>query len=393
MKSICFVLHTDLFTPWPIARAMKEIDLLKEHGYEIFSVCWIKDKPDLPKEEEIEGVKLHRIFMIPPKGKIGRLNAFRKIISDMSQKIIQIKPDAIVCHDLEILKAGVTAKKKLDVPLFFDAHENWPEMVALNSKTEARYFANLEKKLLAHVTHSYTYGDDLTEKYKKMGFPATTLYNSKSIADIPKVNEGEKNEIKQRLGIKKSDHVVGFSGSVSLKNGAQQILDAQYMLHKNFVFLIVGGSGRKEDIEGVKKHAKKHGVYDRVILTGRVPPKELLRYTSVMDVGSALFQPLSENEKARIPNKIFDYMAMNVPMIVASFPNMKKIVVDEAKCGAAVNPMNVKDITKAIIHFQNNPEDAREMGKNGRKKFEEIYCWDMQKKKLMDSHPLWRNEA
>lgn len=393
MKSVCFVLHTDLLDPWPVVRAMREIDVLKEHGYKIHAVCWIKSKSNLPKDEEKKEVKLHRIFLIPPKGKIGRIHAFRKIIDEISKKIIHIKPDAIVCHDLEILKAGVVAKKKLDIPLFFDAHENWPEMVAQNSKTEARYFANLEKKLLAHVNYSYTYGDDLTEKYNNMGFPATTLFNSKSISDIPQINEVEKDNIKRKLGITKEDFVVGFSGSVSLKNGAQQVIDALYVLNKNFVFLIVGGSGRKEDLEGVKKHAKKLKVHDRVIFTGRVPPIDLLRYSSVMDVGTALFQPLSENEKARIPNKIFDYMAMSVPMIVAYFPNMKKIVVDEAKCGAAVNPMNVKDIAKTIIHFQNNPEDAREMGKNGRKMFQEMYCWDIQKKKLMDSHPLWRGSA
>jgi glycosyltransferase involved in cell wall biosynthesis len=372
---------------------MREIEVLKDHGFEIHAVCWVKGKPELPKEEEREGIKVHRIFMVPPKGMINRILTFRKILEKISQKIIQIRPVAIICHDLEILKAGVIAKKKLQVPLFFDAHENWSEMVALNSKLEARYFAFLEKRLLTHVTHSYTYGNDLTEKYNKMGFLATTLYNSKSIDDIPKLNEGEVNEIKEKLGIEKDDFVVGFSGSVSLKNGAQQVIDAQYIMQKSFVFLVVGGAGRKEDLEGVKKHAIKNGVENKVIFTGRVPPDDLLRYSAVMDVGTALFQPLSENEKARIPNKIFDYMAMEVPMIVAYFPNMKKIVVDEAHCGAAVNPMNVKDITKAILHYKENPEEAREKGKNGRKKFEELYSWDVQKKKLKDSHPFWRGEA
>jgi len=393
MKSACFVLHTDLFTPWPVVRAVREIEVLKEIGYQIHAVCWIKNNKELPKNEEKEGVNVHRVFMVPPKGMKSRMQVYRKVLSEISEKVIELQPDAIVCHDLEILKAGVIAKKKLEVPLFFDAHENWPEMVAQNSKLEARYFSYQEKKLLKHVTHSYTYGNDLTEKYNQLGFPATTLYNSKSIDDIPTVSKEEINEIKEKLRIEKDDFVVGFAGSVSLKNGAQQVIDAQYILNKNFLFLVVGGSGRKEDLEGVKKHAKKNGVEDKVIFTGRVPPDDLLRYSAAIDVGTALFQPLSENEKVRIPNKIFDYMAMKVPMIVSDFPNMRKIVVDEAHCGLAVNPMNVKEITQAILHFQENPEDAREKGKNGRKKFEEQYCWDVQKKKLTDSHPLWRSKA
>jgi glycosyltransferase involved in cell wall biosynthesis len=393
MKKVCFVMHTDLFTPWPVVRAVREIEVLKEHGYDISAVCWIKNMNQLAKNEEKDGVSVHRIFMQPPKNSAPkRILAFRKILADMSNEIVNLKPDAIVCHDLEILKAGVSAKRKLGVPLFFDAHENWPDMVAQNSKLEASYFSKLEKKLLHHVVHSYTYGNDLTEKYTKMGFLATTLYNSKSVEDIPKIDESECENIRRRLGIDIDDFVVGFSGSVSLKNGAQQVIDAQHILHKNFVFLVVGGSGRKEDLEGVKKHALKNDVNDRVIFTGRVPPDDLLRYTKAMDVGTALFQPLSENEKVRIPNKIFDYMAMEVPMIVSDFPNMRKIVVDEAHCGMVVNPMNVKEITKAILHFQENPKEAQEQGKRGRKKFEDAYSWNIQKKKLTESHPIWRGE-
>jgi glycosyltransferase involved in cell wall biosynthesis len=250
----------------------------------------------------------------------------------------------------------------------------------------------MEKRLLKHVIFSYTYGDDLTKKYNKMGYLAKTLYNSKGQAAVPKINKMEINDIKWELGIKKDDYVVGFSGSVSLKNGTQQIMDALKNLPDSFKFLVVGGSGQARDMDEAKRYAEKKGVRKNIVFTGRVPPDVLLRYTAAFDLGTALIQPLSANEIARVPNKLFDYMAMGVPMLVSNFPNMRKIVVEEAKCGVAVNPMDVKAITKAVKHFYEHPEDAKKKGESGRDMFERVYSWDVQKKKLMKSHRFWRGE-
>ena len=164
-------------------------------------------------------------------------------------------------------------------------------------------------------------------------------------------------------------------------------------LPKNFKFLVVGGSGKKEDLENVRIYMDENGVSDRVILTGRVESEDLLRFSATFDIGTALFQPLNPNQIARVPNKLFDYMAMSVPMIVSDFPNMRKVVVKDADCGIAVSPMDINVITKSILFFSENPEEVKKMGENGRAKFEELYSWDVQKNKLMNSHPLWRGEA
>jgi glycosyltransferase involved in cell wall biosynthesis len=393
MKSACFVLHSDLFKPWPVVRAVKEIEVLRKNGYENHAVCWIKSTNGQPNFEKKNGVQIHRVFEAPPSGALKRFTTYNKVLSRIASKIVQINPAVIICHDLEILKAGVLAREKLNVPLFLDAHENWPEMVAKNSKLEARYFASLEKKLLKKVTHSYTYGNDLTDKYYELGFSATTLYNSKSISKIPKVEAHEILDMKQDLGFREEDFIVGFSGSVSLTNGTQQVIDALKNLDPDVKFLIVGGSGRESDLSSAKRYVKNKNLENRVVFTGRVPSETLLRYTAVMDVGTALFQPLSENEKARIPNKIFDYMAMGVPMIVSDFPNMRTIVVKESDCGLSVNPMDVKAIGGAITKFQKDPEMAKKKGENGKWMFESKYSWDQQVEKLKASHKIWRDKV
>lgn len=391
MKTACFILHSDLLMPWPVVRAMKEIEILKENGWEISVISWIKSLSELPPSEVKNDIKLHRYFLQPPKKNfLRRLQTYVKMSKAVHKKILELKPNIMICHDLEMLYSSVKAAKELKVPLFYDAHENWPEMVALNNRFEAKCFALLEKRLLRHVAHSYTYGDDLSEKFREMGFPATTLFNSKSLDAVPTIEETDIEQIKEQLGLIKSDFIIGYSGAASLENGLQQTIDALQLLPVNVKFLVVGGSYYGENLEKAKRYAEKKKVQDRVIFTGRVPSDVLLKHISVFDVGTALFQPLSANEIARVPNKIFDYMALSVPMIVSDFPNMRRIVVEESDCGLVVPPMEIEAIIKAVMQFYEHPEDVRVKGERGRAMFEKLYCWDVQKKKLVQSHEVWQ---
>lgn len=391
MTNVCFVLHLDYFTPWPLDRAAKEIEVLRENDIDITVVSWIKDALKLPATEVKDGITVYRFFLQPPKTSfVKRMFAYLKMSRAISRQIRKIRPDAVVCHDLEMLHPSVKAVKALKVPLFYDSHENWPAMVAQNSRFESSRLAALEKKLLKHVTYSYTYGDDLTEKFNGMGFPAATLYNSKKLGSVPSITEADITEMKKQMGFELSDFVLGFAGSSKLDNGISQTIDALTKLPENIKFFVVGGSRRLGDVEEITRYVSEKGLENRVKFTGRIESDMLLRYTATFDVGTALFQPFSQNEIARVPNKIFDYMALGLPMVVSDFPNMRRVVVDESDCGLVVDPTDIDEITKAVRHFYEHPDDTQEKGKMGRAMFEQAYCWDMQKKKLVDSHPVWR---
>jgi len=58
--------------------------------------------------------------------------------------------------------------------------------------------------------------------------------------------------------------------------------------------------------------------------------------------------------------------------IASNFPLWKEIV-EGNNCGICVNPLDTRDIAKAIKHLIDNPDEAREMGENGRKAVLEKY--------------------
>ena len=80
--------------------------------------------------------------------------------------------------------------------------------------------------------------------------------------------------------------------------------------------------------------------------------------------------------------KLFEYMKCSIPFICTDFKYHKDIV-DKYKCGICVNPLNIKEITDAILYLLKHQEEAMQMGRNGYKAYMEKYNWQSQESELL----------
>src|SRR3990170_1498426 len=136
---VCIVLHTDLFEPWPVLRAQREVDVLKELGREVVVVSWIKDESSpLPIHEVRDGVRIRRVKFQPPSGPLARALGYRRISRMFAREIESTRPDAILCHDLEMLWSAVMAGRTPPGPLPYPPHPNWPGEGSENKPPPAR---------------------------------------------------------------------------------------------------------------------------------------------------------------------------------------------------------------------------------------------------------------
>jgi glycosyltransferase involved in cell wall biosynthesis len=82
------------------------------------------------------------------------------------------------------------------------------------------------------------------------------------------------------------------------------------------------------------------------------------------------------------PVKLFEYMSASLPVIASDFPLWREIV-KGAGAGLLVDPQSTDAISDAMVWLIDNPEQAKEMGKNGKRAVEEKYNWNIESKKLI----------
>ena len=98
--------------------------------------------------------------------------------------------------------------------------------------------------------------------------------------------------------------------------------------------------------------------------------------------GLALLKPVGDYPDS-YTTKLFEYMALGLPVITSNFP-LYKNVVERHNCGFCVSPYDLTEIADALIYLIEHPDEARAMGKRGREAVEKEYNWETEAQKLLN---------
>ena len=80
--------------------------------------------------------------------------------------------------------------------------------------------------------------------------------------------------------------------------------------------------------------------------------------------------------------KFFEYMAAGIPILASDFPVWKRLIETE-QVGICVDPENPDAICDAVEWLHGHPEDAAQMGENGRRAVGITFNWETQSERLI----------
>lgn len=80
--------------------------------------------------------------------------------------------------------------------------------------------------------------------------------------------------------------------------------------------------------------------------------------------------------------KVYEYMSMALPVILSHSPYNDRMAA-QYRFGLCVDPSNVDEIADAILYLLDHPDEARQMGENGRRAVKEEFNWGVEEKKLL----------
>ncbi|MBI5393410.1 glycosyltransferase family 4 protein [Candidatus Woesearchaeota archaeon] len=376
-KSILMLLLKD-FNPDP--RVLKEAKSLGKRGYAVTIHAW-KYKGNYAKEDYKEfsvkhlGPQLPDIYDKMPKLLqlfFLSLYIFFYTCNAIAQGIKK-KFDILHAHDLNTLHIAAMIKIFKWKPLIYDSHEHYPSVLRDSSKLLYYFGIIAERILTLPVTAIVTTNDAIAEQLQKYKKPIFIVSNCIDLAWFDALaNKNKAKQLLEKYNIKKDKPIILYEGIVKKIRGLQYLIEAKKYMKTDCIILIVGEGPYIEELKQIAKQSNADDVY----ILGHVPYDDIPNYILASDIGVNLLLP-SFNNKFGNPNKIFEYLAGNVPLLVSNLPEMEKVV-KEGNCGFVVDPSNPKDIAEKIDNFIKNSELTKSMGRNGRKIVEEKYNWEKQ---------------
>lgn len=216
--------------------------------------------------------------------------------------------------------------------------------------------------VMKHNDHLITASRELNKRFGGTYIPNTT--------DLKKFDPGKYriDGIRKRYGIKPDEKIIIWPGILHSTVDVKFLAETGNRLKDSYL-LIVGTGDKFKELENAVKS-------NRVILTGMIAKDEMPCYYAAADAGILTF-PKTDYHMCKCPIKLFEYMAMELPVFTTPVGE-PKYMVEKVKCGFICE--NSQDFVEKT---ENTPKsELVKLGKKGRKYLEENQNWGVLSKKL-----------
>ncbi len=366
--------------PWDI-RVQKILTSLTDDNHEVHLIC--RNLERSPSTEIVDGFTCHRV--LPPKvptllQSILTVPAYFNPVwhCALNKKAKELKPDLLIVRDLPMAPLAIKIAHKNNIPCIVDMAENHPEMWRQVCENDPWRLPSLilknpdvgkriEKKIVDTADHILVVVDEMRDYLISIGADHNQIHVvSNTPTTIPAISTSNEKDNSKFLDIV-------FTGFITNRRGLEFVIRAlanmenvtpQPRLH-------IAGSGPDES--RLKKLCHKLNLEEQVFWHGWVDHKELNEVINSCHVG-IIPHPKNGHTDHTIPNKIFDYMASNLPVIVTNARPMERIC-NTHNCGLVFEDNNQEDLTQCIIKLS-DPELRRQLATNGYNAVNEHYQWN-----------------
>ena len=246
------------------------------------------------------------------------------------------KKDILLANDLDTLLPNYLVSRFLKKPLVYDSHELFTEIPELIERPLVkRFWCFIEKITVPNIKHAYTVSPAIATYYNER-----YQTNFKVVRNLPFANHEKKVE----MGIDpKGRKILIYQGALNIGRGLELLLDTMTYLDNHLLLIIGSGDVETQLLEKSKKLQLK----DKVRFMGRMNPNELKKITLQADLGFSLEEDLGLNYRFALPNKIFDYIQAEVPIIISDLPEMNDLM-QHYTFGEVIMARNPKDLALQI---------------------------------------------
>jgi glycosyltransferase involved in cell wall biosynthesis len=250
------------------------------------------------------------------------------------------------------------------VPFLFEVRDLWPafaiQMGVLTNPLliyPAKWF---EKFMYHQADHVMVNSPGYLEHVRAKGAKKVTLIPNGGEPDMfsPQI-DGQLFRSEHHL----MDHfIVLYAGAHGLANDLITVIQAAELLREqtNIHFVFIGDGKEKQKL---MNRAKEHNLTNVTFLP-TCAKAEMANVMAAANLCIAILQPIPLFQTT-FPNKVFDYLLAEKPVLLAIDGVIRKVV-EDAEGGIFVQPGNAASMADTILDLSQKPEELKRMGKSGR---------------------------
>lgn len=175
--------------------------------------------------------------------------------------------------------------------------------------------------------------------------------------------------LKEQFGLPEDSFVVLYQGGTGPSRLLEPLIEG--MAYAPGCMLVIRGPSLDLFGDDYRALARKCGVSDQVILAPAVPSHDVVAAARGADLGIYTVVDASNNFRLALPNKVFEYLAADIPLAVADYPEVLKII-QEHKCGVSFDPHSPKSVGEAISSVRNSKSKHEQIRKNAAAAFKAL---------------------
>lgn len=373
--------------PWDV-RAEKVCSSLTEAGHEVHMVARNRDRRIT--EEVLEECTVHRL---EPWARLGTtLDAATQFPAFLNPRWLRLMIrtakryacEVVLVRDLPLAPAAIWVARRVGIPVILDMAENYPAMIRDLWSTGATSPGDLlirnpwavtavERWCLPRLDHILVMVDESLQRLEALGVPDTKLTVVSNTPRLSRIEEYRRHRLGRRQTGTGALRLV-YLGLMEEARGVGLAIEAVARARGDGtpVTLDLIGAGRA--LNDLRDRATGLGLGDDIVrFHGFIPYAQALAKIACFDAG-LIPHYANESWETTIPNKLFDYMSLGLPVLASSVTPVARLL-GETGAGLIFNDRDVDDLTKAIQHlFRSGQGEA--MGRAGVAAVRARYHWE-----------------
>ena len=182
--------------------------------------------------------------------------------------------------------------------------------------------------------------------------------------------------------LSKDKFLIMYHGGLMPERGLEGLI--RTLVLNESVYLLLLGNGTAKYVADLKKLAESEGVMDRVCIHDAVEYNELWKYAGAADAGMITVRASWKSYYYMLPNKLFENIQSETPVICSDFPAVQKVV-NTYLIGLTCDPEKPEDINRCIMRLQSDHKFYSDC-KRRIKEVKKELCWEKEKEVLKDAY-------